>query len=1002
MSLRGSIRLLLVLSCVAGGAIASRAEPAKRAFAPQDFDGWRSIVTPVLSRDGQWLAYSYMPQQGDGEVVVREVARSREFRAPAGEPPPPPFPLPPRIDERQAPAPTVGLQFTSDGTFLLSFVFPSAAERATARMAKAKTGGAPNRALLITRLATGETARVAGVKSVQTPARGGAWVAYLLEATAAENPGAADSATEAATTVAPAVKDRADAQAANAANAADEAAATAKAAPAGTTLVLRDLAAGTERTFAHVSDYSLARDGRTLLFVVAAPAAEESGVFAVAPGSADAPAALLKGKGRYVKLAWDRAQTQAAFLSDRDDVTSAAPRFKAYAWQRGEAAAKEVVSAATPGMPAGMTVSEHAAPEFSFDGRKLYVGVAAFPTVTPKDERDPEKKVTADLWSWNDGLIQPRQEVRASVERNRTFRGVLDLATRRYTQIADAAVAEVALSDDGKRALGFDYRPYWRLRDFDGTYGDIYAIDTATGGRRLILRKLRGNSGDEGTPGIALSPDGNWAAYFSDRQWRVVDMASGQSRDLTSALPVAFQDEEFDEPAPAKAYGWAGWTSDSRSLLLYDRYDIWQAFPDGAPARNLTHGAGRAAKVVYRVQDIAAHEEDDPAHGLDPARALTMSGENEATRATGYFRRTLTASAAPQRLLWGECDWRFTGRALGAEVLMLEASRFDQFPDVYLTDGNFTAPRRVTDGQAQLAPFKWGRAELVDFRTAEGVPLRALLYKPADFDPKKKYPLIVYTYERVTALTHRFFAPAPGANISFPFYASNGYLILLPDIAYTIGHPGQSALNCVMPAIDAVIARGYVDENALGIQGSSWGGYQAAYLITKTHRFRAAEAGAVVGNMTSAYGGIRWMSGQPRLFQYEKTQSRIGAPLADAPALYLENSPVFHVKEVTTPLLIMHNDRDGAVPWEQGVELFLSLRRYEKPVWMFNYREEGHGLSRRADQVDFSHRMWQFFEHYLRGAPAPEWLKNGVPYIEREQEKRAFAASPWDTREPAK
>ncbi|QYM78460.1 prolyl oligopeptidase family serine peptidase [Horticoccus luteus] len=989
MSFRGFIRLVLVSWCVAGGAVLAHAGEGKRMLSPDDFDGWRSIVTPTLSRDGQWLAYSYMPQQGDGEVVVRNGQTSREYRAPAGEPPPPPFPLPTRIDERQPPGPTVGLQFTSEGEFLLSFVFPSAADQAAARVTKAKGTDAPQRALLITRLATGEMTRVEGVRSVQTPARGGAWVAYLREPDAKQIPGQPEDLSQTPTSR------PSPANTGSGAESGGDADTLVKLAPAKTTLVLRNLATGAERRFAEVSDYSFARDGRTLLFVVAATQADEDGVFAVTPGNEAAPVALLKGRGRYVQLTWDRTQTQAAFLSDRDDATAAAPRFKAYHWRRGEGTAKEVVSATTPGMPAGMTVSEYTAPEFSFDGRKLFVGVAAFPTVAPKDERDPEKKVTADIWSWNDGLIQSRQEVRASADRRRTFRGVLDLASQAYTQIADETVAEVAVSDDGTRALGFDYRPYLRLRDFDGTYGDIYAINTATGGRRLLLRKLRGNSGDEGTPAITLSPDGRWAAYFDDRQWRLINVESGESRDLTSKLGVAFQDEEHDQPEAAKPYGWAGWADDSRSLLLYDRYDAWQAFVDGTPARNLTRGAGRAQKIIFRVQDMAAHEEDDASRGFDPARPLIVRGESEETRATGYFRTSFTAAAAPQRLLWRDCEWRIAGRALGADVLMMVASRFDEFPDVYLTDENFTAPRRVTDGQAQLAPFKWGRAELVNYRNADGVALQALLYKPADFDPTKKYPLIVYTYERLSLIVHRFFAPSPGSNISFPFYASHGYLILLPDITYTTGHPGRSALNCVLPALDAVIARGYVDENALGIQGSSWGGYQSAYLITQTHRFRAAEAGAVVGNMTSAYGGIRWISGQPRLFQYEKTQSRIGASLADAPELYLENSPVFHVKDVTTPLLIMHNDRDGAVPWEQAVELFLSLRRYEKPVWLFNYHDEGHGLSRRADQVDFSHRMWQFFEHYLHGAPAPEWLEKGVPYIERDAEKRRFEAEPW-------
>jgi dipeptidyl aminopeptidase/acylaminoacyl peptidase len=249
---------------------------------------------------------------------------------------------------------------------------------------------------------------------------------------------------------------------------------------------------------------------------------------------------------------------------------------------------------------------------------------------------------------------------------------------------------------------------------------------------------------------------------------------------------------------------------------------------------------------------------------------------------------------------------------------------------------------------------------------------------------------MVYIYERLSQDVHTFKTPAPGHNVSFPLYTSNGYLVLTPDIVYTEGQPGQSALRAVLPAIESLVRQGFVDERAIGISGHSWGGYQIAYMLTQTSLFRAAEAGAPVGNMTSAYSGIRWGSGMPRQFQYEKTQSRLGRPLAEAPHLYIENSPIFHVQRITTPLLLLHNDADDAVPWYQGIELFLALRRYDKPAWLWNYNGGLHGLRRRADQKDFARRAWQFFEHYLRGAPAPEWMEKGVPFIDREEEKLRF------------
>jgi dipeptidyl aminopeptidase/acylaminoacyl peptidase len=249
---------------------------------------------------------------------------------------------------------------------------------------------------------------------------------------------------------------------------------------------------------------------------------------------------------------------------------------------------------------------------------------------------------------------------------------------------------------------------------------------------------------------------------------------------------------------------------------------------------------------------------------------------------------------------------------------------------------------------------------------------------------------MVYIYEQLSQNLHNFAEPRPSHNVNFSLYVSNGYLVLTPDIVYTLGQPGQSALQCVLPAIQAVVDKGFVDENAIGIQGHSWGGYQIAYMVTQTNRFKAAEAGAPVGNMTSAYSGIRWGSGLPRQFQYEQTQSRIGRSLYEAPLKFIENSPVFHAPRVQTPLLILHDDQDDAVPWYQGIELFLALRRNGKEAYLFNYNGEFHGLRRRHNQKDYSLRMQQFFDHFLKGAPKPEWMDKGIPFVDREEEKTRF------------
>jgi dipeptidyl aminopeptidase/acylaminoacyl peptidase len=970
------------------------AQPAApRALTHHDFDTWRTIGAPQLSRDGQWLAYSFMPQDADGEVVAKELATGREFRVPVGAlPPPAATPGEENPNPEAPPAPrTIRVVLTSDSRFLIANTHPAKAAVLAARQAKKKPEDMPKDGLAIVDLASGAITRIDDVKTFSAPTKGGAWLAYL-KGTKPEEKKAGDPtpAEKPAAATVPDEEDTADQPPGSGARGGSARSGTATPAAAGakvygTELILRELTAGTERSFANVLAYSFARDGQNLLYTVASKTEPENGAYVIEPGNPAAPVALLAGKGKYTLLTWDRDQTQVALLSDRDDATAKAPRSKLYLWARGTRAAVETVSSGTPGFPADWAVSDKAAPAFSRDGKKLYVGAGtpAKPPRPPTETPAAEEKVTADLWRWNDDYVQPIQKVRATQDRNRSYRGVLDLASKRYTQLADPTLAQVSLSDDGTRALGQDDRAYRRRSDYDGRYSDAYLVDAATGARREVLKQFRGLAPQ-------WSPDGQWAAYYTEKHWHVIDTASGATRNLTANLKPAFWNEQDDRPEPPSAYGTAGWTKDSTAFLAYDRFDTWQLFADGRTPQNLTAGHGRATQTVLRVQRIEPVDDDDDARGIDPAKPLYLRGESEETRASGFFRTAFAATAAPERLVWGDKNYRYLGRAQAADVLLVSASRFDEFPDVQVTDSSFARLTPATDGGAQLATFAWGRSELLSFRSTDRVPLQAALYTPANFDPKKKYPMIVYIYERLSQGVHGFVNPAPGTSINVSFYTSNGYVVLMPDIVYRTGEPGQSAMRCVLPAIDAVVKRGFVDEQAIGIQGHSWGGYQIAYMVTQTNRFRAAEAGAPVGNMTSAYSGIRWGTGLPRQFQYEQTQSRIGQSLQAAPQRYLDNSPVFQIEKVKTPLLLLHNDADDAVPWYQGIELFLALRRHDKPAWLFNYNGQAHGLRRRADQKDWARRMHQFFDHYLKGAPAPEWMEKGIPYLERDEEKVKF------------
>ncbi|MSR06839.1 MAG: S9 family peptidase [Gemmatimonadetes bacterium] len=917
---------------------------AKRPITHADYDSWRSISNPRLSRDGRFLVYTLVPQEADGELVLRNLTTGKETRSGIGTRPQPTG----AVDEETGnpiPVSDVPPAFTSDGKYVVFQIRPSRQDADKAKKEKKKPEDQPKNAVGIMTVATGAVTRVERTKSFQVADDNPGFIAYLLEAKK-------DSA-------APAARGRTKVD-------------------YGTDLVLRDLAAGTERTFPDVLEYSLSRDGKALVFVVSSRADQNNGAFSVNPSSPAPSVALLTGKGRYRKLTWDEKQTQAVFLADRGDSANTRTNYRLYRWDRQGQQAEELVSVATANFRSGMVISERSAIDFSQDGRAVYFGVAP----TPEPERDStadsgEDRVSVDLWHWKDDFIQPMQKVRAAQDRNRSYRAVYSRADRRLTQLADETMPTVNATADGRFAVGQDDRPYRTLVGVDANYADIYIVSTADGNRTRLIEKHQG--------AVTLSPTGKYGLYFRGKDWFIVSIADGGTKNLTTAIDASFVQEDFDSPSAAPSWGLSGWTRDEKYVLFNDRFDVWQVATDGSGAKNLTDGVGRKDKTIFRYARLEAPQPGEE-RGIDPAKPMLFAAVNEWTREEGFYRDRIDGGM-PEKLIWAAKSFGGVTKAKDADVVILTQQSFNEFPDIQVTTSDFKALKKVTDANPQKAGLNWGNAELVRFKNVDGVQLSGMLIKPENFDPNKKYPMMVYIYEKLSQGLNRFVSPAPGTNINPAYYASNGYLVFQPDIVYTIGYPGQSALKCVLPAVQAVVDKGFVDENAIGIQGHSWGGYQIAYMTTQTKRFKAAAPGAVVVNMTSAYSGIRWGSGLPRQFQYEHTQSRIGGDIWEYPMRFIENSALFQLDRVQTPILTIHNDADDAVPWYQGIEYYLGLRRLGKEVYFFSYNGEPHGLRKRVNQKDYTVRLQQYFDHFLKGAPEPDWMLKGQPFLEKDKPK---------------
>ena len=736
------------------------------------------------------------------------------------------------------------------------------------------------------------------------------------------------------------------------------------------TLYVRSLDGSKTFQFPTVTDFQFAKKSGMLYYTSAAEG--EAGIFTLNPEKGS-PALIKEGKGVFKQTTFDEKGERLAFLYCADKDSS----YKALSLWLSEhnAPAKEIATRGNKAFPAEWVINENGMLQFSKSASRLFFGTS--PEPRQKDTTQlAENRPNVQVWSWDEPVQYTVQNYNKEKDLKKSYQAVYNLGNGSIFQLANEELPNIQLGNEGDAPLALlsTSRPYslssmWEAR----TRSDYYTVSLDNGERKQIAQADYGR--------FHLSPQGKYAYWYgeTDSCWYTIALAEGKRYRLTTPESFPAWDEENDVPDYPYAHGAAGWTANDQNLLIYDRYDIWKFDPTAAtPPINLTVN-GRKEKLSYRLEQL-----DKEARFIDLGKPQLLKGFNEATKGYGFYNARLSAPAAPKTLLAGNHMLRSINKAKNTDDVIYTMETFQQYPDIHYSTLAFKKSVQLTHGDKQQEGFIWGTAELVSWISLDGRPLEGVVYKPANFDPNKKYPMMVNFYERNSETLYNYRMPEPHrSTIDYHLYNSNEYVIFNPDIRYVDGYPGESCYNCLMPGITMMIAKGYIDEKGIGAQGHSWGGYQVAYLATRTNLFSAIESGAPVVNMFSAYGGIRWGSGMARSFQYEHTQSRLGATPWSSPLRYLENSPLFTMDKVQTPILIMHNDADGHVPWYQGIEYFVAMKRLGKPCWLLNYTGEPHWPMHMANRIDFQRRMFQFFNHYLKNQKMPKWMSEGVPAVEQ-------------------
>jgi len=932
---------------------------------PLDFDvydSWKSIAGVDLSRDGEWLSFTVNPQVGDGELVLKRSSGADEQKIARGS----------------------AARFTTDSKYYVYTIVPAKADVDKARKEKKAPKDQPKNNLAIRSLADGKTTVIERVRIARWPAKDSGWFAYQVEeapmppaAPAATPPKPpTDSVSEDGDQGAPVQVAPAKGQEPKPEQKQDDKPKKKTGHAVGSEWIVRRIADGKEFKVADVADLNFTEDGKSLFYSVSTKTGDGDGVFWMDVES-QKTTPIATGMGQYRSIVLNKDTGMIAFLTDRDRYTKDPAEWAIHTWKPGDKASKEIVADGASGIGKDWVIVNRGQFNFSPNGKRLFFETGPKPESAPKPADPDEEKAVLDVWSWNDPLIQPVQLLRAAAERNKSYSAFVDVASGKVTQIEDVLLDSVTIGarGNGRYGLAGNDGPYSIASSWTGGATDWYIVDLQNGVRRRFLIQADVNP--------TITVDGKYAIWYDTKadDWMSIDLASGGVRNFTESIPLPLYDREHDTPNPRGPAGGAIAVKDGR-VLISDSNDLWVCDPSGARApRNVTDGVGELRG--WRFSPVPFPSEDSEP-GIDPGAQIWFSVVDQTTMDTGFFVDSIDGDAFPKQIVRDARRFTFAAKAEDANKIAFTRQTFQEYPNVWTTNFNFESPVKMSDANPQQANYIWGSAERVSWTSADGVQLQGVLVKPENFDPTKKYPMIVYFYERLLDNLHTHRVPSPSASTINPTeYASNGYLVFMPDIPYVEGYPGESAERAILPGVTMLVDRGYVKRDGIGIQGQSWGGYQVMHLVTRTNMFRAAGAGAAVSNMTSAYDGIREGSGLVRQFQYEMGQSRIAGSIWEYPLRYIENSPLFWADKVTTPVLMMNNDKDDAVPFSQGVEMYNALRRNGKKVWMLNYNGDVHNLMKRANRKDLSVRLMQFFNHYLKGDPAPKWMIEGVPAINK-------------------
>jgi dipeptidyl aminopeptidase/acylaminoacyl peptidase len=749
----------------------------------------------------------------------------------------------------------------------------------------------------------------------------------------------------------------------------------------GISVTLRNLSSGSDFDLPFVHEMEFDSLSNYLAYSVVDTSGQENGLYFFDLTEEEVQTVDKSESGYYKNLTWDYDLEKLAFTKASYDTSYVESDASIHIWESGNNELTTLLNADDGND--GYVLRSNNSLTFTNDGKRLFFGFmdAEMAALDSKKEEDEDEEVDIydvgdlvedrglDIWHGDDPRIKTHEIKSWNSTKNHLYTAVYHLDTNEWVQLADYEMPDINVAHNPNVVLGSSQVPYMKEMTWEGFFNDWYYVDLETGERTLIAEKL--------SEGVNLSPSGKFAVFYKAKNWHMLNIENGESQNITADIDVPFYDEDHDYPSRVPDYGVAGWVEGDKAVMIYDKYDIWRFPTDFSKPMNITNGKGREAKRIFRIERM----NKDWGEAYENNEELLLTSYHDLNKNFGFYSAKANRSGV-SRLLEEDKKFTFVEKAKDANTVLYKREAYDEFPNIWVANNwKFKKTNKLTDMHEDLhEKWNWGQAELIDWLSLDGKFIQGIVIKPDNYDPNKRYPIMTYYYRFFTNRLHDFNEPKTNHRPVFAQYTSDEYVVFLPDIRFEVGEPGFASTKSLVPGIQKLIEMGIADEEKLGLHGHSWSGYQTAFMVTQTDIFDAAVSGAPVSNMTSAYSGIRWESGLARQFQYERTQSRIGQSLIEAPEKYIENSPVFFADRIETPMLIMHGDADGAVPWYQSIEMYLAMRRYNKDVVFLQYHDEPHHPQKFSNKLDYAIRMKEYFDYYLKGVGEPEWITEGEAY----------------------